>query len=227
MSEETFEQRPFSDAVFAENPESRCPVVLLLDNSTSMSGARISELNEALQGFRDDLLADGLAAKRVEVAIVTFGPVKVETEFVGATRFIPPKLEVAQNTPMGAAIEAGLDLLRRRKDTYRANGVSYYRPWVFLITDGTPTDSVDRAVELVREGEASKSFKFFAVGVADADMQTLKRITGTNDPLRLRGLQFRELFQWLSSSLGAVASSKPGDTVPLKDPTAASGWGSV
>ncbi len=37
-----FEQQPFADAEFAENPEQRCPCILLLDTSSSMNGAPIS-----------------------------------------------------------------------------------------------------------------------------------------------------------------------------------------
>jgi hypothetical protein len=55
MSDQTFEQQPFGDATFAENPENRCPVVLVLDTSGSMSGNRINELNAGLQTFRDEL----------------------------------------------------------------------------------------------------------------------------------------------------------------------------
>ena len=61
-----FEQLPFADAEFAENPEQRCPCVLLLDTSGSMQGAPIEQLNDALQFFKEDLYADALAAKRVE-----------------------------------------------------------------------------------------------------------------------------------------------------------------
>jgi uncharacterized protein YegL len=61
------------DAIeFAENPEPRCPCVLLLDTSGSMSGEKIAALNAGLQTFRDELLQDNLASKRVEVAIVAF-----------------------------------------------------------------------------------------------------------------------------------------------------------
>jgi len=37
---------------FQDNPEPRCPVVLLLDTSGSMAGKPIDELNAGLQDFQ-------------------------------------------------------------------------------------------------------------------------------------------------------------------------------
>ncbi|MEO1070340.1 MAG: hypothetical protein AAFW95_14710, partial [Cyanobacteria bacterium J06638_6] len=54
---------------FVENPENRCPVILLLDTSNSMAGEPIQELSRGVEVFKQDTLKDSKAALSVEVAI--------------------------------------------------------------------------------------------------------------------------------------------------------------
>ncbi|MBI4752718.1 MAG: VWA domain-containing protein [Acidobacteria bacterium] len=216
------------DAVeFAENPEPRCPCVLLLDTSGSMNGQPITLLNEGLQTFKENLNQDALAKMRVEVAIVAFdSQVKVVQDFVTADQFEPPLLTAQGYTHTGSGINKALDMIQARKAQYRANGVAYYRPWVFLITDGQPygeiQDVIDRARQRIADDEANKRVAFFAVGVEGADMDQLTRLV-VRTPLKLKGLNFKDMFTWLSVSMQRVSHSRLDEQVALPPP----GWGTV
>ena len=93
---------------FADNPEPRCPCVLLLDTSISMNqNDAIGALNQGIQTFKGELEKDTLAALRVEIAIITFGKgVEVAQDFVTVDRFDPPSLSAdGPSTPMSQGIE--------------------------------------------------------------------------------------------------------------------------
>ncbi len=236
-------QSQLEQTEFADNPEPRCAVVLLLDTSGSMHGKPIAELNSGLQDFDAALKSDKLASLRVEVSIIAFGgkvraldvagasgggnheiPFNADQAFVTADRFHPPALNANGETPMGEAVRRAIELLRERKEIYKRNGVDYFRPWIFLITDGNPTDSGwEQSAELAKQEEQRKGVLFYAVGVENADVKTLARFSDQHQPLKLKGLAFRELFRWLSKSLSAVAQSRPGEQAPLPPV----GWASV
>ena len=213
-------QNPLERIEFVENPEPRCAVTLVLDVSGSMAGPPIAELNAGLQEFDQAIKTDPLAALRVEVAMVTFGGAVTRIDFVTADQFHPPVLTATGDTPMGQAVQQALTMLKDRKNTYKRSGIDYYRPWLFLITDGAPTDAWQTAAEQTRQEEERKGVSVYAIGVEGADMQTLSLFSSKRQPLKLKGLTFRELFQWLSKSLGAVALSNPGEQAPLP----AVGW---
>ncbi|MGB3651263.1 MAG: VWA domain-containing protein [Rivularia sp. (in: cyanobacteria)] len=212
---------------FAENPEPRCPCVLLLDTSGSMQGAPIDALNQGLLSFKDELTQNPLASRRVEVSIVTFDSnINVVQDFVTADQFTPPILTAQGLTTMGAGIHKSLDLIQERKGQYRSNGVAYYRPWIFMITDGEPQGEPDEVVEQasirLQSDETNKRVAFFSVGVENANMSRLTQLT-VRTPLKLNGLNFVEMFVWLSASMSAVSHSKVDEQIALPP----IGWGSV
>ena len=215
------EEASLADALeFMDNPEPRCPCVLLLDKSYSMNdNGAIHALNEGIQTLKTELEKDNVASLRVELAIVTFGGgVNLVQDFVTVGDFDPPQLVAdGSATQMAGGIEMALDIVEERKDTYREK-VEYFRPWVFMITDGEPTGEseafIDDIVKRLREEENSKKVAFFAVGVEGANM---KRLSGMipRQPLPLRGLAFNELFSWLSASLRSVSDGEVTDGIQL------------
>lgn len=202
----------------AENPDPRAPCLLLLDTSASMGGDPIRALNDGLRTFKDDVMTDDLARRRVEVAVVTFGGggVRVVQEFTTVDSWEPPELTTGGATPLGEALTTGLQLLEDRKELYRNAGLQYFRPWVFLITDGEPTDRWEEAAQQARRADAERRALFFVVGVERANLTRLAEIAPPDrPPLKLRGLQFGELFLWLSQSQQRVSHSRVGDQLAL------------
>jgi uncharacterized protein YegL len=193
-----------------------------------MQGERIQALNNGLQTFKNALVADPVAALRVEVAIASFDSVvRVVQDFVTADAYEPPALTARGQTCMGTGILKALDLVQARKAHLRAYAIQYYRPWVFMVTDGKPEGEspslIEEAARRIREDEANKRVAFFVVGVENADMERLRQIS-VREPVKLAGLKFEDMFLWLSTSMTKVAQAKIGEQVALPQP---SGWAVV
>ncbi len=177
-----------------------------------MDGPPIDQLNAGIAGLIDDLRADSLAALRVDIAIVAFGgEPRVVQPFACVEDVTVPHLTAAGQTPMGAAMAIAAEAIDRRKQLYRRHGIPYYRPWVFLLTDGTPTDGTlwRQASARLRDDDSAGRLSFFVIAVDGADMPLLRRMApDKRPPYRLDSLQFQKLFQWLSASLRRVSSGR-------------------
>ena len=206
------------DVQFVENPEPRCPCVLLVDVSSSMYGDKIEQLNDGLGAFSRHIKTDTLASLRTEVAIITFGSgAKVVQDFVTADDFIPPMLDANGTTDMGAGINLALDKIEERKQMYRDNGIDYYRPILLMMTDGLPTEPADvimAASDRLKQSESDKRVAAFSVGVEGADLEILQEIS-PRQPLELDGLKFSAMFEWLSKSMSRVSASRTDDEITL------------
>jgi uncharacterized protein YegL len=216
---------PLALVEFAVNPEPRCACVLLLDTSGSMEGRPIQALNQGVNEYKAALEDDPLASLRVETAIVAFaGEAELVQEFVTVDEFHPVSFGTKwTGTSIAAAVNVAIDQLESRKQRYQTAGISYYRPWVVLITDGESTEQqylMDAASDRVRAAEEAKQLAFFSVGVEGADMDELNRLT-PRGAMPLKGLAFREFFVWLSNSMKRVSGSQVDDEINLPD---LSGW---
>lgn len=217
-------EKYLDEVEFGVNPEPRCACVLLLDTSSSMKGEPIKKLNEGYRLLLDTLKKDALAVLRVELSVIVFGGhAQVVQEFATVDQVNIKPLVSDGSTPMGEAIKLGMAKLAERKKLYRTTGVRLYRPWMFMVTDGEPTDEWESAASLVRKSEKDKHLSFFAVGVEGANMSVLKQIS-VRSPVHLKGLDFAEMFTWFSASLSSVAESAPGEDVHLRS---IDSWGSV
>lgn len=196
------------------------PCVVLVDTSGSMEGRPINEVNEGLQTLRSEILSDEKASLAVEICVISFNSsVDIIQPFVPITEFTPPRLTAGGLTSMNQAILAGLEEIQNRKQVYKGTGVSFYRPWMFLMTDGAPTDDEYGGEAIAKLNNYAEEGKvcFFAVGVTGADLNVLGTYRCHNGAALsvANGVKYRELFQWLSSSMKVVSSSRADSSIDL------------
>ena len=216
------EQNLTDSVEFAENPMSRCPVVLLIDTSGSMSADnRIQTINGAMDEFIRNVKSDTQTSLSADIALVTFSHAVQTHEFTSADSFSPPMMTAGGGTKIALAVHSALDMLETRKAEYRDNGVSYYRPILMLITDGFPEHDTPEEIEDARNRlmaeEEGRSVAFFAFGIEEADIERISQITPPNRPAKSIGdvSQVNGIFQWLSNSIAKISASNPGERLRL------------
>lgn len=209
------------DVALVDNTEQRTPLVLVLDCSGSMAGEPMNQLNQGLKLLEAELKADAIAAKRVRLLVVKFGGmdhVEALGDWFDAMEFMAPTLDAMGTTPTGQAVDFALAKIEEQKLGFKQAGVAYTRPWLFLMSDGQPTDQWQAAADRCRQAELANKVAVFPIAVGggaigDALGQFSSR--GEAAVKRLDGLKFQELFLWLSASMKVVSQSRPGGQAQL------------
>jgi uncharacterized protein YegL len=224
-----------------ENRAQRLPIALALDTSCSMSGKPIERLNEALAGLAADLRGDLQLSAIAELAIITFGeggvtawrgdrPVPPGTSpFMPANRFKPPRLRAGGVTPLTAAVHRTIGCVAEEKAELKRRFLQYYRPHIWLFSDGCPTDDRGCASEdwrglpaVIRKHEADGRFLFFSVstGLIDAAGDAVLRQLAPDAHLRLDGIEFASVLKLVSSSAESAARGHSADAIKRRAVTA-------
>lgn len=191
---------------------------------------RFDELQKGVKLFYDEISNDEVAQFAAEICIVTFSDkAECAIDFANIYRQEVPKLEPGDNTAMGEGVNLALDLLEKRKQEFKDAGVDYFQPWLVLMTDGNPngnTSELMRAMERTNKMISEKKLTLFPIGIGEnANLDILAKFTPKHNAIKLNGLKFKELFEWLSASVEATSKSSPGEKVHY-NLKAISDWGS-
>ncbi len=191
--------------------------------------SRLDELQEGIDLLFKAIKDDEMAIDAAEIAIVGFDDeARCLLDFNHIENQVIPKLQSRGGTAMGEGVNLALKKLEERKAFYKSKGIQYYQPWLVLMTDGVNNGSnselneaIDQTVRLIN----NRKLTIFPIGIGkEADMNTLRRFSPNRKPLRLKGLNFKEFFQWLSQSISRTSVSNPGEKVVLPS---YDGWGQL
>lgn len=208
------------DGIFLE-PTRRLACVIILDVSASMTGRSIEELNRKLPLLKPALEKSDIARSAVELAVVTCGgDPRLVHDWTNVDGFYPPVLTPSGNTPLGSALHMAHDLIEQKKATYKNLGVPHYKPWLYVLTDGQPTDveSGQWANAAQRTKSSTTLTWILTTDYRDDTIRLLQQ--ATSRVFTLEEMAFEEAFLFLSKSLTSVSTSQLNKDLVLDPPPA-------
>lgn len=199
----------------------RLPVYLVLDCSESMAGPAIEAVEAGVRALVDSLRGNPLALETAHLSVITFArKAEQKVPLTELMLFQPPKLSVRSGSSLGAAIRLLLNCLKKEVVKTTATTKGDYKPLVFLLTDGQPTDDWRSAVEELQRA-SPKPANLYAIGCGpDVDPDVLREVSDI--VLMMRDLSpegFKKFFVWLSASVQSASikldATGPGDMPAL------------
>ena len=196
------------------------PVCLLLDVSSSMSGAKIDSLNQAVSEMLESFAAEEKMETELLVSVITFGnQVELSVPFTKASEIQWKNLPAGGMTPMGTALEMAKAMIED-KDTTPSRA---YRPTIVLITDGQPTDKWEQPLEnFTSKGRSSKCDRMAMVIGHNTDDSVLRRfVEGTkHDIFRVENAkELHAFFQHVTMSITSRSRSNNPNEIPMTTET--------
>ncbi|MBF0239043.1 MAG: VWA domain-containing protein [SAR324 cluster bacterium] len=185
----------------------RLPVYLLLDVSGSMHGEPIEAVKNGLQMLISALRSDPQALEMAYLSVITFE--SVATQLIPLTdllTFQPPLLNAGGGTSMGDALRLVKKCADMEVQKSTAESKGDWKPLVFLLTDGSPTDDWN-------EGLTEFKKRKWGIVVAcaagtGADTTILHRITENVVVLDTADQStIKAFFKWVSSTVSVSSKS--------------------
>lgn len=185
----------------------RLPVYMVLDCSGSMSGEPIEAVRMGLRALVSDLQGDPQAIETAWLSVISFDSrAKQVVPLTEIVSFQEPNLDAGGATAMGDALKTLLQCVDREVRKTTADQKGDYKPLVFIMTDGMPTDRWESAADEVKRRRLGN-----IIGCAagpSADDAVLKRITET--VVRLQDVSSGTLgafMKWVSASIALTSAS--------------------
>ena len=201
----------------------RLPVYLLIDCSGSMHGERIEAVKQGIKSLISELKGDPQALETAYLSVITFSSeARQDSGLTELMLFKEPVLNASGATMFGRALTILMDCIDKevRKSTETQKGD--WRPLVFVLTDGSPSDVESFKVEAEKLKSKKVANIIACAAGADANTTYLKMLTDNVIMMNtMTAGEFAKFFAWVSGSIKMTSKSidaKPGEALELPPP---------
>ncbi|CAL8477995.1 VWA domain-containing protein [Caballeronia sp. S22] len=179
----------------------RLPVYLLLDTSGSMSGEPIEALKNGVQILVSTLRQDPYALETAHLSVITFdSSARQAVPLTELSAFQTPNLAASGTTALGDALALLAARIDAEVNKTTAEIKGDWKPLVFIMTDGVPTDDWARGLQKLRKVRTG-AIVACAAGQG-ADTAVLKQITEVVVALDTADSStIKAFFKWVSASV--------------------------
>lgn len=201
----------------------RLPVYLVIDCSESMVGPAFDAVQNGIQTLIDEIYSDPVALETAASSVITFSAnAKVAVPLTEITQFQKPKLVLGSGTSLGLALDLVSQRLKTEVRVQTKDVKGDWKPIVFILTDGNPTDTWFKSADRFKAEITGKKANVIAVACGpDVLISNLRRITDITlafrDPTEI---SFTHFFKWVSQSVQTTShrfSGDPGAGVSLPE----------
>ncbi len=185
----------------------RLPVYLLLDTSGSMHGEPIEAVKNGVQILLSNLRQDPYALETAYLSVITFNETaKQVVPLTELPSFQAPALNASGTTSLGGALSLLASSIEREVAKTTAEEKGDWKPLVFIMTDGEPTDDWTKGLEALKK--VRTGVVVACAAGPGADTSVLKKITEVVVSLDTADdATIKAFFKWVSASV-SVGSQK-------------------
>ena len=184
----------------------RLPVYLVLDKSGSMTGTPIEATKMGLNLLVQELRSDRMALETAYLSVITFDSSAQQVcPLTDLASFQPPQFDAGGSTALGEALKLLMVCCDRELVKQTPTQKGDWKPLIFIMTDGQPTDSWENAADELKK----KRWTVIAYAAGDsADENLLKRITETVvKSASCQPSDLKAFFKWVSASMKTASQS--------------------
>ena len=185
----------------------KLPIYLLLDTSGSMHGEPIEAVKNGVDMLVSTLLSDPYALETAYLSVITFDSAAQQlVQLTELPKFQAPQLQAAGCTALGGALALLAQRIDTEVTTTTAEQKGDWRPLVFIMTDGKPTDDLQFGLEQFRQRKTGMVVAC-AAGQG-ADTATLQQITPNVVQLATADSStIKAFFKWVSASISTSSKA--------------------